>query len=364
LPWQAFAIHYDEKIAELDETCQMCHDLKRMLLPTLKKSKNILVTSHLSPDFDAVSSALFTTQIIAHNQQKSTVQCVFEDVPPHKLSFLPGFEQIVNKNLWQHIQETTPDLIIITDANAFGRISRTDAADIELWIAKHQVPVVILDHHEVVHEYKTPYFYTHQYSSAAEEVYTTFVDELGLEVYPDYAETVLVGIVSDTGRFLYKNAHHRHTFALVSTLLEAGASIETLNSKTARYQSEEIAIVAELLTNITISDPYNYSYLDDDTVTRLIKSGISPETISAATGMFSNQYLRSIDTATYGFIVMQDPVLGTGHYKGSFRALNDSVDTSVWANALGGGGHKAASGFKFAAHNLSEALAKITHTMG
>ena len=332
-----------------------------MLKSLLDSSKNILVTSHISPDFDAISSALFTTQLLKYNQINAT--CVLEDSPLQKVSFLYKFNEIIECNLWSWIQKNIPDLIIITDANTFSRVSRTEAAQIEQWVGDHSVPVIIMDHHELSGAYPTPYFLNHGYSSAAEEVYTTLVEEQKLKVYTDFAETLLLGIISDTGRFLYKNTAHRHTFGLVSTLLDVGASIEILQSKISRYGVSEVQILAELLKNTVSTPEYNYSFLSDEYIANLKQSITSIEILSAATGMYSNQYLRSIGSAQYGFIVMQDIARDIGYYKGSFRAINDTVDTSIWANTLGGGGHKAASGFKFEAKNLQTAMQTVIATI-
>jgi nanoRNase/pAp phosphatase (c-di-AMP/oligoRNAs hydrolase) len=79
--------------------------------------------------------------------------------------------------------------------------------------------------------------------------------------------------------------------------------------------------------------------------------------------MYVNEYVRTIENNNWGFVIT--PILEEeNHYKVSFRAINGTVDTSVFSRTFpGGGGHQGASGCDFEATDIKKAIEIIETTI-
>jgi nanoRNase/pAp phosphatase (c-di-AMP/oligoRNAs hydrolase) len=173
----------------------------------------------------------------------------------------------------------------------------------------------------------------------------------------------MVGILGDTGRFLYKNKSHRNTFSVVSDLLDMGVKIESIHSEINSYSSNVIDLISVILANIKTNAGYTYSFIADSAKDKMVDQGLSEYEYSGGYHQALDQYIRNIDGNPWGFVVLPK-YSDKGVYKCSFRANQDAgIDTSVFANALGGGGHSLASGCNFEAGSIEEAVEKVKTTV-
>jgi phosphoesterase RecJ-like protein len=171
----------------------------------------------------------------------------------------------------------------------------------------------------------------------------------------------MLGILSDTFRFRYDNPLHKETFRIVSELIDAGASIEKLESRLNRYSKPQMQVLAHLAENIIANDEagFSYSWVYDDFAKKWIEQGNSTEDFKAGCELFVNQFIRNIDQNLWGFIVYQDFSAGDRNYSVSFRSDGGQKDVSAIAKSLGGGGHKPAAGAKFEAAGMMDAINKV-----
>jgi phosphoesterase RecJ-like protein len=79
----------------------------------LESSGKILITSHISPDPDSVSSMLLLGTTLELNYPDKQINIVSEELPDD-LEFLSGYSKIRKQPLIEAIEET--DLIIMVDA--------------------------------------------------------------------------------------------------------------------------------------------------------------------------------------------------------------------------------------------------------
>lgn len=330
------------------------------MLNLIQNSKKILVCSHLSPDPDAVCSTLLTVNSLQKNFKNKEIVGIFEDYL-EDWSFLKGFENLQTGNIFEKVKEFCPDLIIICDANNFSRISRLNAENLENWTRKNNTKILILDHHEAVNVQKNALLINDFRSSACEQVFISF-SKHDLQFYPDFEETLLMGILSDTNRFMYENPFFEETLEIVNSVLKNGLSIEKTWNKFNRYRPQEIEVLQEFLKNLHSQKDFNYTFLSDEFISDFEKKyknllNVS-QTLSLASSTISNQFLRSTGTGQFGFLIYKD-VGAKNIYKGSFRSNAGVKNVSELANKLGGGGHKWASGFRFESENIHTALEKV-----
>jgi phosphoesterase RecJ-like protein len=326
----------------------------------IEKSENILISSHVSPDPDSISSILLLGLTLDVNFPDKQINMVSEELPDN-LNFLPGFEKIKSQPLTEAIMGK--DLIIIVDAMNFGRCTRADAKAISQNVKNSTIPIVIIDHHEQVDVEDNAAYINESYPAAVEQVYKTCFEDLKLNKPDGYADITMAGLYSDTGGFTYLNGHYKETLGLIGDLLDAGTTIEGIKNKLYQYTQMQMGVVAELAKNTNHHNNYSYTYLSDNFVNDWEESKKPLQQMHTATKIFTDNFIRNIEGRQWGFIVYKDSRLGVNTYSISFRSVGGNPNVSAIASKLQGGGHKAASGARVEAQNLDEAIQKVHKTI-
>ncbi len=313
----------------------------------IESSERILVTSHLSPDGDSVSSCLLLHKIIKKNYPDKQVVVSMEE-SPFGLDFLSGYDEINFQPLHEALK-SSPHLLIVLDANALHRITRHPES-----INLEPFKLAVIDHHEGM-EFNGADIYINNKSPATTlDVYHIFIEKLGMNKPNNYAQVALTGIYTDTGGFVHRNFNVKKTFEVVPKLISDGADIELIASKLNSISEKGLEILTELLRNTKFSGNHTYSYISDQTA---IQDNL--EALIQATEAFRTNFLRNVENRPWGFIVYRDVLAEGSIYSASFRSLGETKDVSELAAALGGGGHKPAAGAKFEAKNVQEAVKKV-----
>src|SRR3990167_7264215 len=218
----------------------------------IENSNRILITSHISPDPDAVCATLLMGTTLRLNFPDKSVQMVLEEEPNRDLSFLTGFGDLRFEAVLAVAHDFKPDLFIIVDAMNFQRVSRSEGVELKKLIAEElQAKLAIIDHHTQVGLEQSDIYVNNQLPATAQEIYDLLFKKASLDRPEGFAQTTLLGIISDTSRFKYKNPAHRQTFEIVSELIDAGASIEMLEYRLDRYTKRQIAVFSVLAKNLT-----------------------------------------------------------------------------------------------------------------
>jgi bifunctional oligoribonuclease and PAP phosphatase NrnA len=331
----------------------------KKLKALIESSQRILVTSHISPDPDAVSSVLLMGATLGLNYPDKQVKVALEE-KPGDLGFIEGFNSIVFNPVHETLIEFKPDLFILLDGNNYERCSRQDGQLIRDYLLEKKVQTAVVDHHEVEGKDNTNIFINYHSPSTAQDVYSICFKELGLKKPHGAAQTAMTGFYADTGGFVYvKDGKQRQVFGFAEELVEGGADIEVIKNKLEAYTEADMSAVAELANNITHGGSYTYSFISDDFIKNWIESGYSHIELQRPTGIFLNNYIRNIGGRSWGFIVYKNVLQGENIYSASFRSQGGSPDVAELARALGGGGHKAAAGAKFEAKSVDEAINKV-----
>jgi nanoRNase/pAp phosphatase (c-di-AMP/oligoRNAs hydrolase) len=334
-------------------------------LNTLKKligsSERILITSHISPDPDALSSVLLAGTGIETNFPDKKVLMSMEELTGD-LNFLSGYDKMVHQPFITSLKELKPDLIIIVDAMNFGRVSRGDDNDIKQAVSNLGSKLAIIDHHEPDGVEKNDVYINNQSPSCAQDCYEIFIK--GFDKKPvGYAQTAMLGIISDTNRFMYDNPNHSKTFDTVDELLDAGASIEQIENLSSRFSIDDMMVLGELAKNVNVATDYTYSYLPDDFINQWLQKNKTAGDLKRGSGYFINEFVRNINGNTWGFMVYRDIATDEKVYSVSFRAVSGSKDVSQIAKKLSGGGHKSSAGAKIMANSVEDAIDMVKTTI-
>lgn len=191
-----------------------------VLIEKIENYDKIIVLSHHTPDFDALGS-----QLALYQSLKASY--------PHK-TVLAGGEWKIDEVKDQYTELTEDDykgnLVIVTDTGAHHLIS-----DKQYVHADH---IVAIDHHFSRQPFAHTSLVDNTMISACLLIYDLIMSQK-LVLNQKIAQLLLYGIVSDSGRFRYKNTN-QHTFKVVSHLLELGADLQEVYARTSSTSLEMI----------------------------------------------------------------------------------------------------------------------------
>jgi phosphoesterase RecJ-like protein len=200
-------------------------------------------------------------------------------------------------------------------------------------------PVVNVDHHHDNTRFGTINYVVDDASCTAEIVWD-LMRRLGVELTLEIAEALYVGLVTDTGRFMYENtgpvAH-----LMAADLIEAGVDVHDIYRRLYEGVPEpKLALLTRALGRMQRFDGGRLTFA------RLTRTDF------AATGAEDSytegiiDHLRAVEGTKVAALARELPCdHKRGASKVSLRATDGAVDVSLIARAQGGGGHRQAAGF-------------------
>jgi phosphoesterase RecJ-like protein len=175
-------------------------------------------------------------------------------------------------------------------------------------------------------------------SSTAEIVYD-LAEHLGAEITPCIASSLYVGLITDTGKFMYESTT-AHTHRVAAALIDAGVDVDdTYRRLYEHVPLEKLKLVARALEGIRIhcDGRLAISYI---TAADYAETGAGEEMTEGVI-----DHLRSIEGVRVAAVVRDLGNRGRAARKASLRSSDGQVDVSAIARRHGGGGHKRAAGF-------------------
>jgi phosphoesterase RecJ-like protein len=294
----------------------------------LRAADRLLLCTHEHPDGDALGS-LAAMQLALTELGKDAVSFMAADeFPlPYEYRFLE-----VQRLVTEPPQDLADRTIVFLDC---GNIDRNPADGIKVDGAR----IVNVDHHHDNTRFGTVNWVDPTASSTAEMVWR-LLKPLGVRLCQGIAEALYVGLVTDTGKFMYENtgpAAHR----MAAELHEAGVDAQAVY----RHLYENIPPAKLDLLSRGLA---NMQRFDGGALTLSHLSRADYEASGAEEGYSEGvvDHLRALEGTVVAALVRDQ--LGPGRdglRKVSLRAVDDRVDVSAIARVHGGGGHRRAAGF-------------------
>ena len=198
--------------------------------------------------------------------------------------------------------------------------------------------LVNIDHHHDNTRFGTVNLVDTEASCTA-EIVLEISKRLGAEITPEIASALYVGLVTDTGKFMYENtraASHR----MAAELIEAGVDVhDTYRRLYERVPEEKLRLIARALENV--------ERFDDGRVSVTYISAADYEATGAAEVLTEGiiDFLRSLEGTEVAAVIRDKTDGGRSARKVSLRSADGRVDVSAIARIHGGGGHRRAAGF-------------------
>lgn len=311
---------------------------------------NIVITSHVSPDGDAIGSSLGLYHFLRKLNKQVTV--VMPDMVPRNLHFLSGMRYVV---VYTQQPEKAcdviakADMIFSLDYNALHRIDKLSSV-----VAESKAYKVLIDHHLDPDPFCDLTISHPEISSTCELIFRVIWQMGHYRIMGrSSAEAIYTGMMTDTGNFTY-NSNQPEIYNIIAQLVKKRIDKDQIYTLACNTQTAN-----KLLLN-------SYAICN--------KMELFPEYGAAMI------YLTREEMASYNFQkgdcdgLVNVPLSIKGIYfsvfiredkeyiKISLRSQGDFAVNTIASEHFGGGGHMNAAGGEFYG-TLEEAIAKFREVL-
>ncbi|HTU31733.1 MAG TPA: bifunctional oligoribonuclease/PAP phosphatase NrnA [Solirubrobacteraceae bacterium] len=311
------------------------HAERAEVLRELQEADKLVVVTHENPDGDALGSLIAMQGILSAIGKDCVMFIAQSDLPlPQEYTFLP---------LQNLITEPPADLaertLVFLDC---GNLDRNPAEAFKNAVPTHP-HILNIDHHHDNTRFGTVNLVVDDASCTAEIVWE-LMRELTVTPTSTVAEALYVGLITDTGRFMYENTG-RAAHLMAADLIDAGVDVHAIYRRV--YEDMPYGKLALLARGLANVERYDEGRL---TMSALTATDFSD---SEAEESFSEgviDHLRAVEGTQIAALVRDrigNPDIAHMR-KVSLRSGSEGIDVSVIARAQGGGGHKQAAGFSTA----------------
>jgi phosphoesterase RecJ-like protein len=293
----------------------------------IRAADKFLLTTHENPDGDALGSLLAAHRILEALGKDSVMFLAAKEFPlPVEYRFLP-LEEVFH----EPPADIADRVVIFLDC---GNIDRMPVD----FLRNGENKVINIDHHHDNTRFGTINVVDVNASCTAEILYD-LAGILGVELTPEIANALYVGLVTDTGKFMYENTDAR-SHRMAAGLIEAGVPVNDVYRRLYEHAPiEKLKLLAHALDRIELRDDGRLAvtYISTDDY---VSTGASE---ALTEGIID--HLRTIDGAVVAAVIRDLAESGRSARKVSMRSTDGRVDVSAIARAHGGGGHRRAAGF-------------------
>jgi phosphoesterase RecJ-like protein len=297
-------------------------------LADLRSARRPIVVTHENPDGDALGSLIAMQGILEAIGKDCELFIDRRDLPlPQEYAFFP-LRNLISAPPADFRERT----IVFLDC---GNLARNPAQE----FGAAGVHIVNIDHHHDNTRFGTVNLVDDEASCTAEIVWT-LMHALGVAPTRTVADALYVGLITDTGRFMYENTG-RKAHLMAADLIDVGVDVNDLYRRV--YEDVpygKLALLARGLSNI---ERYDDGRL---TMSELTVSDFNDSQAEESYSEGLIDHLRALEGTEIAALVRDRIGAGVGgQRKVSLRSGNGDIDVSAIARAQGGGGHRQAAGF-------------------
>ncbi len=300
---------------------------RERVLERIREDSRFVLAAHESPDGDAIGSLVGMQGLLGALGKDSRLFIAPADLPlPYEYRFFE-LDGLISSPPADIAQRT----VVFLDC---GNIDRNSASVLQQ--GRH---LLNIDHHHDNTRFGTLDHVVPGASCTAEIVWD-LMHGLGVAPTPHVAQALYVGLITDTGRFMYENTGPR-AHEMAGELIGGGVDVQD----TYRRLYEEMPQAKLALLAIALDRMQRF---DSGELTLAALSAEDFRDLGAQDSYSEGiiDHLRAVGGTKVAVLVRE--LSGgerIGQRKVSLRATDDQVDVSRIAREQGGGGHRRAAGF-------------------
>lgn len=294
------------------------------------KNKNIVITTHLIPDGDAIGSELALYSYL--KAKKKNVSVINHSATPDNLVFLdPG--KIINvfsrekENNTKLIEKA--DIIFLMDTNEYSR-----TRSMEEYIKSSDAKKICIDHHLGTQVSSFDLIISQiDYPATSQILYEFLQSERKKYITPFVATALYAGIMTDTGSFRYPRTDEK-TFLICADLIKKGADpVYVYDSCYSNIAPGKIKLLSRFISSLS------YHFDGSVAIGKVTQKDFSDYHSDVQDVEGFSTFLMNIKNVKVGFVLVELK----NNIKMSFRSKGD-ISINEFAKLFGGGGHKNAAG--------------------
>src|SRR4051812_26559628 len=298
-------------------------DARSRVLEEIRAGESFLLVTHEHPDGDAIGSLVAMHGVLRGLGKDALMFMSADDLPlPHEYRFfaLDGMVSTPPEDIDSRV-------VIFLDC---GNIDRNPVPALQ----REGSHILNLDHHHDNTRFGDVDHVVPEASCTAEIVWD-LMHELGVRPTRAIADALYVGLVTDTGKFMYENSGPR-AHLMAADLIEAG--VDTHEVYRRLYEDmpfAKLVLLGRALANVRRHDDGRLTM----TVIRRADFDAAQADDSLSEGVID--HLRSVAGTKVAAVVRE---IDDTTRKISLRSTDGQVDVSAIARLAGGGGHQRAAG--------------------
>jgi phosphoesterase RecJ-like protein len=296
-------------------------------LDELRTAAKLIVVTHENPDGDALGSLLAMWDILRALGKDADAFIDPRELPlPQEYRFLP-----LDDALHEPPADLAERTVVFVDC---GSLERNPAVAFR----RDGTQILNIDHHHDNTLFGTVNLVDPMASCTAEIIWD-LMHGLGVEPTLEIAEALYVGLITDTGKFMYENTTPR-AHQMAAELIEAGVDVPEIYRRV--YEGVPYGKLALLARGLAKTRRYDDGRL---TMTQLDAADFAESGAQESYSEGVIDHLRAVEGTAVAALIRDRINAGDGERKVSLRASDERVDVSRIARAQGGGGHRGAAGF-------------------
>ncbi len=310
-------------------------DKLEVVVAAIKKSRNVMICSHVDPDGDSIGSQMAMASLLKNLGKQTAI--VNRDPVPTKYKFLDP-QGLVRDQLPEGFN---PDTMVVLDCSSLDRVGVVSD------LVRSDMVVIIIDHHQTMPALGDSVYLQPTASSTAELVVEVF-KELEVPIGREQAVQLYTAILSDTGGFRFPNTSAK-CLSTAAELVEQGADPHEVAVQVYEQRSESsLRLLGRALSKIEI--------LEDKRISLVCLEKKDLEACDARPNEVGGivDHLISLKGCVLGVLIREEP----GEIVKVNLRSRGSVKANKIAEVLGGGGHPNAAGY-LTRRSLSEARERV-----
>jgi phosphoesterase RecJ-like protein len=295
------------------------------VLVALREGERFVLVTHENPDGDALGSLVAMQDVMRALGKDSVMFISRDEFPlPYEYAFFE-FDGLVSDVPADVAQRT----IVFLDCGNFDRNA----------IEVGDATILNIDHHHDNTQFGTVNHVVPEASCTAEIVWD-LLRALHVPLTEQIAEALYVGLVTDTGRFMYENTGPA-AHVMAADLIEAGVDVHEIYRRLYEGVPEpKLALLTRALSRAQRFDGGRLMFA------RLTREDFAETGAEESYTEGIIDHLRAVQGTKVAALARElTGDVRNGASKVSLRSTDGAVDVSLIARSQGGGGHRQAAGF-------------------
>jgi len=298
------------------------------VVDALAGNDRFLVATHENPDGDALGSMLGATLGLRALGKDAVMYLAGATPLPGEYGFMP-----LGEVLRVPPADAGERVLLALDCANERRLGP------EAGLLESATLVIDVDHHHDNTRFGDLNLIVPDASSTA-EIVGDLLAALGVELTPEIAEALYIGVVTDTGRFQYSNTTAK-ALRFAAQLVETGADVHGVFKRV--YETVQFAKLKLLARALEHARSYEGGRL---VISYLMRSDFVDAGAEEPYSEGIIDYLRASEGSELVALIREPPPNpGAPKFRISLRSSTDAIDVSAIARKSDGGGHVQAAGF-------------------